>query len=171
MTRIYIDTEFSDFTETQLISFAAVAEDGQEFYVELDPLPPSVSDFVLSHVLPFLEGGLRQIQRDKFKERFAAWVSQFNDPILISDSGWDLSMVRSGFGLAPTHEVGILNYFDLRLTLVVIPDLSEEAEELFTETLMQYFVTDPRQHHALVDARALRVAIEKVEATLGFGMN
>ena len=76
MTRIYIDTEFSDFTETQLISFAAVAEDGQEFYVELDPLPPSVSDFVLSHVLPFLEGGFRQIQRDKFKERFAAWVSQ-----------------------------------------------------------------------------------------------
>ncbi|MBL8442171.1 MAG: hypothetical protein JNK96_13235 [Betaproteobacteria bacterium] len=57
------------------------------------------------------------------------------------------------------------------LTLVVIPDLSEEAEELFTETLMQHFVTDPRQHHALVDARALRVAIEKVEATLGFGMN
>ncbi|MBF1164150.1 MAG: hypothetical protein HXL68_03815 [Dechloromonas agitata] len=80
-------------------------------------------------------------------------------------------MVRSGFGLAPTHEVGILNYFDLCLTLVVIPALSEEAEELFTETLMQHFVTDPRQHHALVDARALRVAIEKVEATLGFGMN
>ncbi len=167
MTRIYVDTEFSDFTDTQLISLGAVAEGGQEFYVELDPLPTSTSEFVQSHVLPLLEGGHHQIQRYKFNEHFAAWAAQFNDPVLISDSGWDLAMVRAGFGRTPTQQAGILNYFDLRLTLITIPALSAEAQVLFNETLAQQFAADPRQHHALVDARALKAAVEAVEAQLG----
>lgn len=166
MTRIYIDTEFSDFTDTQLISLGAVTEDGQEFYVELNPLPSAMSDFVQAHVLPLLEGGNCQIQRDKFKECFAAWAAQFDDPVLISDSGWDLAMVRSGFGRAPIHQPGTLNYFDLRLTLVTIPALSKEAQALFDQTLAQQFAADPRQHHALVDARAFKASLEAVEAIL-----
>ena len=33
---VFLDTEFTDFTSPDLISIALVAEDGREFYAELD---------------------------------------------------------------------------------------------------------------------------------------
>lgn len=43
--KIFVDTEFSNFIEPQLISIGLVAESGEELYAEL-PYPPSRSAFL-----------------------------------------------------------------------------------------------------------------------------
>lgn len=54
-TRYFIDTEFTDFNDSQLISVAIVGEDGCEFYGERSDFErPQCSDFVRDVVLPQL---------------------------------------------------------------------------------------------------------------------
>ena len=80
---IFIDTEFTNLApEAELISFAAVADDGREFYCEIAPTPGPTSEFVRRHVLPLLEGGAAACPRAGFAQRLAAWLAGFDDPVL-----------------------------------------------------------------------------------------
>lgn len=56
---IFFDTEFTNFTNPQLISIGLAAEDGQEFYCELTDTwtLPECSLFVVGWVLPWLSWG------------------------------------------------------------------------------------------------------------------
>jgi len=51
---VFIDTEFTDFVDPQLISIGLVAETGEEFYAELPYDIRNCSDFVKEMVLPLL---------------------------------------------------------------------------------------------------------------------
>lgn len=51
---IFIDTEFTDFIDPQLISMGLVAASGEEFYVEAPYFKPSCSTFVKEVVIPLL---------------------------------------------------------------------------------------------------------------------
>ncbi len=52
--KVFIDTEFTDFYDPQLISIGLVAETGEEFYAELPYDIRRCSDFVKETVLPLL---------------------------------------------------------------------------------------------------------------------
>ena len=53
--RIFIDTEFTDFVDTELISIGLITDDGDhEFYGELPVNRRKCSEFVIEHVLPQL---------------------------------------------------------------------------------------------------------------------
>lgn len=52
---IFVDTEFTDFVQIDLISVALVADDGREFYAErTDYCRADCNDFVRAAVLPKL---------------------------------------------------------------------------------------------------------------------
>ncbi|WP_075256805.1 3'-5' exoribonuclease [Herbaspirillum camelliae] len=51
---VFIDTEFTDFLDPQLISIGLVAETGEEFYAELPYNIGECSEFVKAAVLPLL---------------------------------------------------------------------------------------------------------------------
>jgi hypothetical protein len=51
---VFIDTEFTDFLDPQLISIGLVAESGEEFYAELPYDIKACSAFVKEAVLPLL---------------------------------------------------------------------------------------------------------------------
>lgn len=51
---VFIDTEFTDFIDTQLISIGLVAETGEEFYAEVPYEIRECSEFVKEVVLPLL---------------------------------------------------------------------------------------------------------------------
>lgn len=51
---VFIDTEFTDFIDTQLISIGLVAETGEEFYAEVPYDIQECSEFVKAAVLPLL---------------------------------------------------------------------------------------------------------------------
>ncbi len=53
-SKIFIDTEFTDFVDPKLISIGLAAESGEEFYAELPFLRSDCSEFVRETVIPML---------------------------------------------------------------------------------------------------------------------
>lgn len=164
--RLYFDTEFSGFEpEAVMLSIGIVSEVGDEFYVELNPRG-SVSEFVVEHVLPLFTGP--QLSRADFPTHLAGWLAQFPEPMLVSDSEWDLSFIRRALGRPGVHRPGVLKLDTpagpLEVGLIALPGLGEDALSIYETTLAAHYAADPRQHHALVDARALAAAIAAIEA-------
>lgn len=52
--KVFIDTEFTDFIDTHLISIGMAAESGKEFYAEVPYPDKSCSAFVREAVIPLL---------------------------------------------------------------------------------------------------------------------
>ena len=169
--QIFIDTEFTTLArEASLISFGAVSEDGREFYCELAPVQQDeCSAFVRENVLPLLEGGVAACPRDRFGERLASWLGQFDDPMLLSDSDWDIYVVRHAVNGERSRLPGLLTFpgpaGPLDVMLLTLAPLSAEAMAIFEREVTQHFARDNRQHHALVDARAMREGLLAVIST------
>jgi len=167
---IFIDTEFTTLTrEAIMISFGAVSEDGREFYCELTPVPvESCSGFVREIVLPLFEGGNAVCPRTRFGERLGAWLGQFDNPILLSDSDWDIYVVRHAVSGERNRLPGSLSLpgteSALEVMLLTLAPLSDEALAIFGRAVQQHFARDNRQHHALVDARAMREGLLSVRS-------
>ena len=168
-SRIFIDTEFTNLApEAELISFAAVADDGREFYCEIAPTPGPTSEFVRRHVLPLLDGGSATSTRSGFASRLAAWLAGFDDPVLLSDSDWDIYVVRQALGGEYNRRPGPLLVpganGPVAARMMVIRMLSAEELTVFNAAVATHMARDPRPHHALVDARAIRDGMLAVEA-------
>jgi hypothetical protein len=157
---IYIDLEFSALSESaEAISLGAVAENGAEFYVEFDPPPASCSDFVAGHVLPLLQGGVFLCLRQEFSSRLETWLRQFGGPIqLVADSSWDWYVLRRALGGVGGQTTDVLPIGRTCVTLVTAIPPTGAVGDVYETARLQCFLRDPRQHHALVDARALRAA-------------
>jgi hypothetical protein len=173
--QIFIDTEFTTLArEASLISFGAVSEDGREFYCELTPvLQEECSAFVRAIVLPLLEGGVAACPRARFAERLAAWLGQFDDPMLLSDSDWDIYVVRHALSGERNRLPALLTLpgpaGPLDVMLLTLAPLSAEAMAIFEREVTNHFARDNRQHHALVDARAMREGLLAVISTAETG--
>ena len=168
--QIFIDTEFTTLArEAIMLSFGAVSEDGREFYCELAPVPvESCSGFVREVVLPLFEGGNAVCPRPRFGERLGAWLSQFDDPVLLSDSDWDIYVVRHAVNGERNQLPGTVTVpgtrGPLEVMLLTLAPLSDEALANFERAVQQHFARDNRQHHALVDARAMREGLLSVRS-------
>ncbi|WP_262389528.1 3'-5' exoribonuclease [Cupriavidus campinensis] len=97
-TRYFIDTEFTDFTASQLISIAIVSEDGREFYGECSDFERALcSDFVRDIVLPQLgQFPGRSMPFAELRDELQAWlvaVPLKPKPVLCYDSNCDLELV------------------------------------------------------------------------------
>ena len=84
---IFIDTEFSDFVNTELISIGLVSQDDKKFYAELPVDRRDCSDFVKEAVIPLL-GKIKDSQctLKELNVRLRTWLEQFNnvdEPIVI----------------------------------------------------------------------------------------
>jgi len=92
---VCLDTEFTNFVQTDLISIALVAEDGREFYAErTDFRRDDSSEFVRLAVLPVL-GRVSDsaCTRKQLTERLRAWFDTLPEPatlIFNYFSDWEL---------------------------------------------------------------------------------
>ncbi|NKF85004.1 3'-5' exoribonuclease.1 [Ralstonia solanacearum] len=142
-TRYFVDTEFTDFIDCQLISVAIVGEDGREFYGERSDFAPSAcSEFVCAAVLPQLgQISGRSMPFPQLRDELRAWLLA-----------------------VPTKPKRVLCFdyqgdYDLVLDLLdgAIPSgwLCEHVGgRLDVERLERYFREHGGRHHALHDARA-----------------
>lgn len=145
--RVFVDCEFTDFIECELISLALVADDGREFYGERsDYDAASCSEFVRAAVLPQLgQHPERVFTREALRAALVAWLGQFDrEPqrLLCFDYGgdWDLLCdVLDG----PPRGWQALNVGTL---------LDRHRSEA-------HYRAHGGRHHALSDARALRAAM------------
>lgn len=149
---IFVDCEFTDFIQCDLISIGLVAEDGREIYGERsDYSMGDCSDFSRWAVLP-------QLGRypgcdctfDELASRVRTWLVSLGPVDLVFDyaTDWDLLHdLLTGDGGEVPSTVG-----DKRL---LGPDIL--GSDAFQRSLNLSF-SEFSAHHALHDARALRLA-------------
>ncbi|GHD80363.1 hypothetical protein ACFSQE_07445 [Vogesella fluminis] len=147
---IFLDTEFTDFIECELISLGLISEDGRhELYVEVQDFDRlKCNAFVQSAVCSSLGRIVgAQVRKTELKNRLNAWFATLAHSVTIAcDSQHDRDLLADIFdGEWPKNLTG---WFDLR------PLLDSEA---FNRSVAQYHTKDRPWHHALFDAQAHRV--------------
>jgi len=151
MLKIFIDTEFTDFTDTHLISIGLAAESGEEFYAEAPYPAHACSPFVREVVIPLL-GQIPHsaCEADDLRSRLLTWlklVRPRNIDIEICfdyQTDWDL--------FARALDSQIPEWCHPRL-------ISYGINELLRYEFHQK--NNLPEHHALYDAQANRYAFRE----------
>lgn len=154
--RVYLDTEFTQFTQPQLISIGLVADSGREFYAVMKNFPlKQCSAFVREVVLPIIEHWPNAtLDRSELRQSLMKWFNQSTEPLeIVCDFATDAELIIE---LIDSDTDDALREFNIANVVV----LSVIQCQQITAAVDNYF-TAPRQwprHHALEDARALRYA-------------
>lgn len=155
--RIYYDTEFTSLDgniDWDMISAGFVAEDGREWYAEIEDFNlAECSQFVVDTVLPLLgQHPAERIPGKQFGARFGQWLATFQEDIeLISDARCDWWLIYSMADQALQQ----LPYRVQNRTWQPIDDV--QIQSALQEGEARFWTENPgRQHHALFDARRLR---------------
>jgi hypothetical protein len=144
---VFVDCEFTDFINCDLVSIALVADDGREFYGERsDYDPASCSEFVRAAVLPQLgQHPERVFTREALRAALVAWLAQFDhepERQLCFDWGGDWELLCDLLdGPPPGWQA-----FNV-------------AGQLDRHRSEDYYRIHGGRHHALHDARANRYAL------------
>lgn len=72
--KVFLDTEFTDFLETELISIGLAAESGEVFYAEVPFERRKCSDFVCEVVMPLLDPESSACSVDDLRNRLHDWL-------------------------------------------------------------------------------------------------
>lgn len=147
---LFLDTEFTDFTDCELISIGMVSEDGRHtFYAELQDFDRDrCNAFVRATVWALLgqvDGA--GIRREALPDRLRAWFATLPRRVTIacdSDRDWRLL----GAALGGAMPANIAGRFDLRALI---------DTTVFHQAVCAYHDrTGQPWHHALYDAHAHR---------------
>jgi len=148
---IFIDTEFTDFINSQLISIGLVAASGEEFYAEVPYFEPACSTFVKEVVIPLLgEPQGAACSKRELGELLFTWlelVRSGNETLEICfdfQTDWDLFANALG-GSVPI-------WCQARL-------IGREINELLRYEFHKR--NQLPEHHALYDAQAMRYAFRE----------
>ena len=148
--RIFIDTEFTDYANPELISIGLVTDDGaHEFYAELPVNKARCNDFVLSTVLPQLAQTPEVLcSTAELEVRLRTWLGQFEllAPVTICydySGDWQL--------LCGVMQSGMPAWIRQK-------NINQQIDPV---ALQKYFVENRlKEHHALNDAKANRHAYD-----------
>lgn len=165
--RIYYDTEFTSLdgnVDGDMISAGFVTDDGREWYAEITDFNRNeCSPFVVETVLPLLgRVPAEHMSGDHFDARFAHWLASFEEDIeLVSDSGCDWFLVNGMAYLAlqelPRRVQG--RVWQRTDDVVVLAEL-DQIEASF------WLANPGMQHHALLDARRLKMIADSQRTLL-----
>lgn len=151
--KLFLDTEFTDYIECELISIGIVSEDGREFYAERNDVDLSrCSPFVKEAVLPLL-GREPAIVGTKVQlsDALKAWLAQFDDVEVCVDYSTDFELfsylVRDLDTLTIPARIKGLN-INNKIAAVDIEHYWQENRRMM--------------HHALHGARANRFAFMSI---------
>ncbi len=140
---LFLDTEFTDFKDMDLISIGIVSQDHHEFYAENAEYKKNwCNDFVKSDVLTKLQGAEHAMSYDQLKEKLQIWLSdlleEYSSVLFIFDYSGD--------------------WFLLGELLIDYPqrDKVKGQKDELDAGIELYFMHDrSKEHHALHDAKAL----------------
>ena len=159
MRRIFLDTEFTQFRDGQLLSLGLVTDDGHELYVEIadSARHARASDFCRDEVISQfgLLPGTAVRDDAAAGARVANWLDSFEYPLAISyDYKLDWRFFEGALRAAGQWQALASKLRAEDVAGVAAPGTPGEAAQnaVFDASNL------PRRHHALVDARALRAA-------------
>lgn len=148
---IFLDCEFTDFQDCELLSIGIVSEDGKhEFYAErTDYMESRCNHFVREAVLPLMGQFPDSVcTRPELTKRLWKWFSSLPRHVqLAADSTHDRDLLWDAFGEGLPVNLD-KSVFDLRPLI---------DTTVFNDAVCRYH-DQPKQpwHHALYDARAHR---------------
>lgn len=141
--RIFIDTEFTNFAQSQSISVGISAANGESFYAEVEYIVEECSEFVRNTVIPLLDG-TNKVSQDELKRSLQAWLRDLlgdNTCVVCYDSEFDRILFENIFGK------------DLPKRLVFFRLGAKNINEL---RRYEYYLKHQKpRHHGLYDAEAL----------------
>ena len=159
--RVFFDTEFTGLhKDTTLISIGMVAENGQEFYAELNDYDKSQIDAWLeANVIANLYQGNAAMNTAEAAHCVAGWLAQFDKVEMWSDClAYDWVLFNHLFGHAFNIPRNVYYIpFDICTLFAakgIDPDVSRE----------QFAGIDGAKHNALHDARVIKECYEKLVA-------
>ncbi len=145
---IFLDTEYTDFLNCDLISIGMVAEDGKhKLYMErADYRGEWCNSFVCAAVLPQLGRAGPALSRDEFSARLTSWFTTLPCSVTVAcDSFTDWELLLDAFG--DTRPPNLTGRYDLR---------GHVNSSEFHHAVVRYHERNGPWHHALHDARAHR---------------
>ena len=159
MPRVFLDSEFTQFRDGQVLALGLAADDGRECYVEvLDPIRHArASVFCKDVVIPQFgrvpgAGVPDDVQAGR---RVADWLETFADPIVVAyDYKLDWRFLEEVLRTAGRWPALAARLRADDVAGVAAPGSPGAAAQdaVFESSRI------PGRHHALVDARALRAA-------------
>lgn len=165
---VFLDTEFTDFKDCDLISLGLVSEDNlHEFYAEItDHTESWQSDFVKQTVVPLLENQKYGKEYNAVAQDLKEWFDTLpaEKIIVIVDYSMDAQLLFELMkAVEPTQRQIMIQMLDPSFRHVLHERGFHMPKELANGWLglMQgmedyYENVDDRRHHALVDAKANR---------------
>jgi len=144
--RLFLDTEFTDFIDCDLISIGIVSDDGQEFYAERNDFDRTAcSNFVHEAVLTQLGADPACVgSADEIRSALVQWLGGFKQVEICVDFSTDWDLLIDLCQQLPDHVTG-----------------RNIGRELDPRRVEQYWRENGRRaHHALHDARANRFAFQ-----------
>lgn len=153
---IFLDTEFTGLNQTRpdLISIGLVDEMGREFYAELPEVHWTVqcNEWVHFNVLPHLIGGDHVQSEELIRERLKAWIEHISDEVVIVTDcpGADFTQLKR---LLPQWPIN-LSGDPINFTAW---SMGDNWQPTLKKVMENYYKLGHPEHHALHDARALRL--------------
>lgn len=168
--RVHIDTEFTDFINTDLISIGAKASTGEEFYGEnAEFIKAWASTWVQANIYPLLNLEKFGMRRKELSARLWSWMEELPcDGIIITvDYNGDWLLLHDLFEEEKHPKVlgwELINEIIYRTVDQQVADQNDvnayqsqvtRVIDDFQKEFAQHFLdTGEIQHHALSDARA-----------------
>ncbi|QEZ48718.1 3'-5' exoribonuclease [Cupriavidus oxalaticus] len=155
---VFLDTEFTDFIDCELISIGMVTAEGRDFYAE-------VQDFDIAKCNQFVRGAVCEslgkaanspVSRAALPERIRAWFSSLSTDALVACDNlidWELLLDALGDDI-PSNIIG---RYDLA-PLAQLPQFQRAAAAYHAEAGHPW-------HHALHDAHAQRAGWLAIRAS------
>lgn len=135
--RIAIDGEWNSFGG-EFLSFAMVADDGEEFYVEFEtPRDIDYHPWVIENVLPHMS--TRKFNRSESQYLLQRFLNQYHEVEIIADWPEDIERLC---GL-----------------MIVGPGMKIQTPPVMTFRIMSLDSESKKPHHALYDARGIMECI------------
>lgn len=157
--RVWLDCEFTNIEEPELLSVGLISEDGRECYVELfdEGLRQRSNEFVLAQVLP-LFGRVPDSRADDYQDlsgRLERFLLATGEVELLYDYKSDRELLQQALERAHRWRELKPRVSWRNVAIETCDDISKDAmEEVFSAAEK----IGLGRHHALVDARALRAA-------------
>lgn len=180
---VHIDTEFTDFSNGDLISIGCAADNDSEFYGENSDFNKSLSsDFVKDHVYPLLTPESRAMKRPELASRLWQWFNDLPTEFIVIafDYSTDYDLLIDLLGEIHPKIIEARNiynaiYFSIDEQTKALGGSGTDYENRvkkvkakFELYLMDYFFrTKEKNHHALSDAKANREAYSKLVNEFG----
>lgn len=155
---VFLDTEFTDFIDCELISIGMVTVDGRDFYAEVQDYDiAKCNQFVRSSVCEVLgQTANSRVLRADLPERIRAWFAGLSSSAVVACDrfiDWELLLDELGDDLPPN----LIGRYDLG-PLAALPQFQRAVVGYHAEAGHPW-------HHALHDAHAHRAGWLAIRAS------